>query len=770
MELVNRPDQPGKGEEGSVPGPAGAAGSANQGMPRARSLEEEHMRLREAHAQLLESNKRLAGRHAELNNELIRAREEALTKTERIALLDKTLYEMVHSRSWRLTGPLRYFMHKMRNLRNWFAEGFSRFGKTPQNIPPEIKNRIVLISGEETIPGHIYRMKRLAEALSPTWEVSLYAMNNLQENFVLPVDTAVIWIWRASIAGTLFATISQAKAAGIRIIFDVDDMCFLPEHFTTENMDALRFLRLDINSARLHALNMENVARLADLTVATTAPLAAELFAKLQHPSVIIRNTFDNETRRRSSVARRGDADAGDDGLIRIGYAAGTPTHQADLKTAAKPLAQILSAHNNVRLVLFDTIDLKEIPELQDLYSQIEYRPCVPLPDLPAELARFDINIVPLERGNKFCECKSELKFFEAALLRIPTVASATRPFRDCIINGKTGFLAATDEEWVNALSSLIGDSALRSKIGSAANRSVQWYFGPEYLRERARDIIEYALSTPENRSRPFNALTRSEIADCRFLDIPVPDYDLIWQSNMPTEDVAVVIPLYNYEEYIGEALDSLLAQTLDRFNVIVVDDCSTDNSGAVARAWLMEHSARFASATLLRNRVNSGLAMTRNAGIDYADGELIMLLDADNKLLPDCLDYCRKALADSTAAFVYPGLEAFGSDSYVFSDAEWEPMRLRRQNYIDAMAMLRKPCWASVGGYTDQRSGWEDYDLWCKFAERGFWGKNLPEVLAMYRVHPKSMRFTHTDKEEVRAALEKEMAERHRWLNFEVQ
>ena len=95
-------------------------------------------------------------------------------------------------------------------------------------------------------------------------------------------------------------------------------------------------------------------------------------------------------------------------------------------------------------------------------------------------MARFDINLAPLEVGNLFCEAKSELKFFEAALVDVPTIASPTGPLRRAIRQGETGLLATTPSDWFDTLTSLVDDFGLRNRIAAAALREVWWTFGPE--------------------------------------------------------------------------------------------------------------------------------------------------------------------------------------------------------------------------------------------------------------------------------------------------
>jgi glycosyltransferase involved in cell wall biosynthesis len=169
--------------------------------------------------------------------------------------------------------------------------------------------------------------------------------------------------------------------------------------------------------------------------------------------------------------------------------------------------------------------------------------------------------------------------------------------------------------------------------------------------------------------------------------------------------------------------------------------------------------------AALLKNHQNSKLARTRNAGIGFAQTEFVLPLDADNLLLPNCLERCIALLDETAAAMAYPTLELFGDDRRLMGVYEWDPTRLQFGNYIDAMTMLRKACWAAVGGYSPLDFGWEDYDLWCKFAEVGFWGVRVPQVTARYRVHGKSMLRTCTNLAVTKARVLADITARHPWL-----
>jgi GT2 family glycosyltransferase len=213
---------------------------------------------------------------------------------------------------------------------------------------------------------------------------------------------------------------------------------------------------------------------------------------------------------------------------------------------------------------------------------------------------------------------------------------------------------------------------------------------------------------------------------------------------------VTVITALYNHSELVGAALDSVARSGYGSVEVIVVDDGSSDDSGAAVRRWMKNHDD--IPALLLRHPINRGLGAARNTALDFARGRYVLILDADNVLYPRCLELLVATLdSDPEALFAYPILEVFGElDSYLEVGGDplvsyygWEPERLREGNYIDALAMIRTDGLRELGGYsTDRRLfAWEDYDLWCRIAESGAHGRLVPQILARYRASPNSMR-----------------------------
>ena len=231
---------------------------------------------------------------------------------------------------------------------------------------------------------------------------------------------------------------------------------------------------------------------------------------------------------------------------------------------------------------------------------------------------------------------------------------------------------------------------------------------------------------------------------------------------------VSVAVSLYRYAGVVRDALDSVAVQTHPRLELIVVDDASPDDSAEVAGGWLREHAGRFERAALLRPWRNVGLSRARNLAFETAAAGQVLVLDADNTLLPHAVARLHAALQASGAAFAYSQLVYFGDGTGIGAADVWDPELLRRDNYIDAVALVRKDAWRRVGGYAELEYGWEDYDFWCKFAEAGLSGVFTPELLCRYRVHAASM--LRTDTAAGRRRLVETMMARHPWLDLRVE
>ncbi|MEJ7872813.1 MAG: glycosyltransferase, partial [Rubrobacteraceae bacterium] len=208
---------------------------------------------------------------------------------------------------------------------------------------------------------------------------------------------------------------------------------------------------------------------------------------------------------------------------------------------------------------------------------------------------------------------------------------------------------------------------------------------------------------------------------------------------------VSVVIPCYNQARFLGEAIESVLAQSYPLFEIVVVDDGSTDDTSGVA--------ARYPGVRCVRQR-NQGLAAARNAGLRESKGGYLVFLDADDRLLPDALEVglaCLEARPECAfASGHYRNIAADGSPLPTPQQPHIDKehyLEILRANYIitPAVVIHRRAALDSVNGFSTSSSvkNTEDYDLCLRIA-RQFAVHCHGRLVAEYRLHGSSMSHDH--------------------------
>ncbi len=656
------------------------------------------------------------------------------------------------------------------------AEGRSACQSPPVPICRPRFLRVVYISGEPDTPGHIYRVARYMKSLRTTGvHTEWIRLDELHKHLDVIVAASLLIIWRAPHSALLQQAVETARSHGAKVVFDIDDLMIDPDLARVEIIDGIRSMNLNARDVGNYYKKVQQVMVLADFCSAPTPELAAHI-RRWQLPAFVLPNGYEHDTHSASRLALRKRRSAASDGLIRIGYATGSRTHQNDFAVAADAVARILREYPHCRLVLFrdeyggPVLISEEFPQLKEVAHQIEWRTLRPVTQLPEELACFDINLAPLEGDNLFCEAKSELKYFEAALVEVPTIASPTGPFKRAIRHGSTGFLATQASEWYEALKSLVDDAELRRRVGKAAYRDVMWPYGPLRRTQMMRAALEQWCGDAGLTAQIFELeLHRSRCRGAQH-SIIIPRSDIVFEHDQFDQaEVTVVIPLYNYADYVEEALDSVLNQSLEKLDLIVIDDKSTDDSLNTVVLWAKGHKERFNRLLVLANQSNSGLGPTRNAGFDAADSGFILPLDADNRLKHNCCQVCLQKIQETGAAFIYPLIQTFGNECRIIGEAEFHPVRFIGGNYIDAMSLISKEAWAAAGGYGHfEVTGWEDFEFWCRLVELGLSGCKAGDApLAEYRVHSQSMLQQITTLPHNKERLFADMQMRHPWLNL---
>lgn len=205
---------------------------------------------------------------------------------------------------------------------------------------------------------------------------------------------------------------------------------------------------------------------------------------------------------------------------------------------------------------------------------------------------------------------------------------------------------------------------------------------------------------------------------------------NLEWRSKYPL--LTVVMPYYNLGATVDDALDSLVAQTYHGFEVIVVDDGSTEQM-SIEKLHGIEQ--RYSGLNLhVIHQKNRGVAEARNTGMKQAHGKYIICLDSDDMLEPTYLEKCLVVLEGSPdIALVTAHQQMFGVTQELYKKNAYSPSALYNDNMVLTAAVFRRRAWEVAGGFLSG-IGYEDWELWIRLAEHGFWGKLIPEALFRYR------------------------------------
>ena len=198
---------------------------------------------------------------------------------------------------------------------------------------------------------------------------------------------------------------------------------------------------------------------------------------------------------------------------------------------------------------------------------------------------------------------------------------------------------------------------------------------------------------------------------------------------------ISVVIPCYNQAQYLLGSIETVLSQTLQPHEIIVVVDGSPDNSLEVAQGY-----ERYGVKVI--NQVNKGLASARNSGIMAMTGEFFYPLDADDMMLENCIERVSQAIEETDADIIAPSFREFGmrnNDITLMSNPTIEDFKTG--NRIGYFSAIKKSALLEVGGYSPRMTfGYEDLHLWINLLTKGKKIVTIPEMLVLYRTKEKSM------------------------------
>jgi glycosyltransferase involved in cell wall biosynthesis len=410
--------------------------------------------------------------HERLRLELYEWHQRALDAEARNAAWDA----VTRTRSWRLYRRLVASARtavpegtRRARLVRALAAPKARSRGRSRSTPPATAEKSVLFCSDLGGDTVLYRCHHVGESLAVgglTYDVlhtSAVDFERAPDRYGCFVLHRVRWSQRVS------EFIDEARRRDRTVLFDTDDLVFDPGVRPPYTQALQRGTDRETFVESLHRFRA--TLELCDGAVVSTDPLASR--AQAVNPRVgVVYNAVGSALVAAADAARAAGAATRPAGEVTIGYFSGTPSHDADFAQIAGAILRVLDTVPAVRFLAvgYVSLDARFEPFAQRIL-QIPHQPRARLPQL---LASTDVNLAPLEPDSVFAESKSCVKYLEAGLLGVPTIASPRNDFARVIDDDVNGVLVEEEGEWEDALRRLVLSPDLRERLGNAAAADVR--------------------------------------------------------------------------------------------------------------------------------------------------------------------------------------------------------------------------------------------------------------------------------------------------------
>lgn len=211
---------------------------------------------------------------------------------------------------------------------------------------------------------------------------------------------------------------------------------------------------------------------------------------------------------------------------------------------------------------------------------------------------------------------------------------------------------------------------------------------------------------------------------------------------------VSIIVPCFNQGNFLEETLNSVIKQSYNNWECIIVNDGSTDNTEEIAKKYL-EKDHRFK----YFKQENKGRSESRNFGIKKSNGEYILPLDSDDLIGEEYLNKATKILEEKPkVSIVYCDAKKFGIENKIWKLPKYSLEAILSQNIIFASALFRRSDFDSTNGYDNRLDILEDWDMWLSIIELGGNVYKIPEILFFYRIKENSTMKLATKNEKINA------------------
>lgn len=370
----------------------------------------------------------------------------------------------------------------------------------PQAIAPRLatgRRSVALVANEALEQCRLYRVEqKIEQLLAAGCEVVKFNADKELRDFLAAIDTFDVAIfYRVPAFPEMIRAIREANRAGLATVYEIDDLIFDAEFYPPSMSEYGGLVtKAEHNELAMGVPLFAHAMRMCDYALTSTPALADSMAPLVRSRRCFVhRNAIGARHRRAIATPKAARAD----GMVTILYGSGTKAHKEDFTEFLEPaLIKVARRHPNVRIALVGYRNVG--PELVQLGNRlILIDPIADVGTYWQVLAEADINLAVL-KPSRVADCKSEIKWLEAAMLGIPSVVSRTRTYEEIIDQGVTGFLCETVAEWDDALEHLVTDEALRRKVGNAARTVALRDYGEATMASNIATILEDIMPQPK--------------------------------------------------------------------------------------------------------------------------------------------------------------------------------------------------------------------------------------------------------------------------------
>lgn len=350
------------------------------------------------------------------------------------------------------------------------------------------KKKIVYIKNEFDNSTFRYRCYNFIESLykNEKYDITYFLCEEIPSILKYLNKMSMIVFQRTSWTNEVENIIYMAKLCNIKLVYDMDDLLYkidyvpsfinhICRNYSSENIS----LYLSIASA------YELVAKKCDYFITTTPFLQKQLIKDFNKPTYIIPNFLNNEQLEETNFILK--KRVYNNSKFIIGYFSGSPSHKADFHIVENDIIKLLEKYPNIYLKIVGFMELEG--KLKDYFNKgrVIIKDLVPYQKLQYEIGSVDVNIIPLVQ-NDFNQGKSELKFFESGILKIPSCISKTNVYEKFVQNGVNG-LFCNQGQWFEKLELLYLNPSLRTTIGNNAYETVKNIYLPQEMTKTIENV-----------------------------------------------------------------------------------------------------------------------------------------------------------------------------------------------------------------------------------------------------------------------------------------